>query len=420
MTMVGAPPLTGRRLWVALLAVFLLVVLSVVPWRRGAIFDGGVDTVVIAKAIISFLAFGLALAVRAASAHRGVVGLRSLALLAGITAVSALGAIGAGDPMPSLVLTVRIVIVAATVVVLVAAAPPRTALMTLLAAMGAVAVFSGLTGAIIGGSDRLAGGIPEMAPNVLAGLAGPPLIAVALDLASRGIRWSSGSAFAALLAIVLATGSRTSLAVVLVGILLVLLHVRRLPASVMIVAIASVPAVFALFAFNDTVARSLSRGQSIDELATLSSRTVAWEAALATPFDTWDKWIGIGLAAKLVPVQERWRDEQVLDSSWVSIIAQAGIIGTALLLAWVVATVADSIRRRDLAMLTTPLLAVILIRSFTENGLIESSSTFLLFLAIALTLEPGSRNPAPPRHGSYRLAIAPQAFQHEPAKQYRH
>src|SRR5690606_27210656 len=129
------------------------------------------------------------------------------------------------------------------------------------------------------------------------------------------------------------------------------------------------------------------RGQSYEEPVAVSSRTGAWEVGLATALDQWEKWIGIGLAAKLVPVQERWRDEQVLDSSWVSILAQAGLIGTVLLLAWVVMTSAESIRRRDLAALTTPLLAVILIRSITENGLIESSPTFVLFLTIALVLE---------------------------------
>lgn len=383
----GATRLVSRRLWVALFVVFLLVVLSVVPWRRGAIYSGGVDIVVVAKAVLSFVAFGLAVGVRALGERRPIVGARSLTLLSAITAVSALGAIGAGDPSPSLVLVVRIVIVAATVAVLVAAADARTVLVTLLAAMGAVAAVSGLTGAVMGDATRLAGGVPEMAPNVLAGLAAPPLIGVAVDLARRGIRPAGGVAFLGLLAIVLATGSRTSLAVALLGILLVLLHVRRLPPSVMIAAIATVPAVYALFAFTDGAAQSLSRGQSLDEIATLSSRTVAWEAVLATPVDTWDKWIGVGLAAKLVPVQERWRDEQVLDSSWVSVIAQAGLIGTVLLLAWVVMTVAASLRRRDLAALTTPLLAVILIRSFTENGLIESSATFVLFLAVALVLE---------------------------------
>jgi O-antigen ligase len=90
-------------------------------------------------------------------------------------------------------------------------------------------------------------------------------------------------------------------------------------------------------------------------------------------------------------VQQLYRDVQVLDSSWVSVIAQAGIIGTVLLVIWFVTTSWESFRRSALTPIAVPLMAILLIRSFTENGLIESSPTFMLFLAISLFLEPASR-----------------------------
>lgn len=398
-------PDAARRLWVSLFVVFLLVMASVIPWRRGSIYAGGLDVVVVAKAVIAVIALGLSAIVYSRARPRGVVGVRTLSLLLAIVAVSSLGAAATGDASADLVLSVRILIATATVVLLVSSAPPLVSLTTLLFSMGATALFAAVTGVLLGEPGRLAGGLPEMAPNVLAGIAGPPLVAIAVHLARRGIRLWNSAAFVSMLAIVLATGSRTSLLVVIVGIVIVLMHSRRLPPSTMIAAIASVPVLFALAAFTDAVSQALSRGQSLDELTTLSSRTVAWEAVLATPFGSWDKWIGVGLSAKTVAVQERWRDVQVLDSSWVSIIAQAGIIGTALLIVWVITTFAESLHRRDLAVLTTPLLIILLIRSFTENGLIESSPTFLLFLTISLILEPATRYPASRQAAPYPLSM---------------
>lgn len=401
----GARADSSRRLWISLFVVFLLVVVSVVPWRRGNIYAGGLDFVVVAKAVIAVIALGISALVYSRARPKGIVGVRTLSLLVAIVAVSSLGALAADDASAALVLSVRILIGAATVALLVSSAPPLMSLTTLLAAMGTMAVFAAVTGVLLGEPGRLAGGLPEMAPNVLAGIAGPPLVAVSAHMARRGIRFWNSAAFLSMLVIVLATGSRTSLLVVLVGIVIVLMHSRRLPPSTMIATIASVPVFFALIAFTDTVSQALSRGQSLDELSTLSLRTVAWQAVLSTPFDSWDKWIGVGLAAKTVAVQERWRDVQVLDSSWVSIIAQAGIIGTVLLIIWAIMTFAESLRCRDLAILTTPLLAVLLIRSFTENGLIESSPTFLLFLVISLILEPATRYPATRKPAPYQLAM---------------
>jgi hypothetical protein len=399
---------TPRRLSAAVLLVFVLLVVSVVPWRRGAIYTGGADSVVVAKAVVAIVALGLAAAVYVVSRRRGTVGARGLTLIVAIAAVSTLGALSTTDPGPSLVLVVRLLIATATIVLVVRVAPPLTVISMVLAAMGAVAVFTALSGLLVGITDgRLAGGFPEMAPNVLAGLAGPPALGLTAYIARRGIRPASGLLFVTFVAIVLATGSRTSLLVVVVGIVLVLLHSSRLPASTAIAGIAAVPVLVGLLALNDSVSQALSRGQNAQELLTLSARTVAWEAVLSTPFDTWDKWIGVGLASKTVEVQERWRDVQVLDSSWVSSIAQAGVIGTILLAVWVIWTLADSVRNRELRAITTPLLVLVLIRSFTENGLYESSATFVLFLVLALVLEPTTRFPVAATVPTRYLLAAP-------------
>jgi hypothetical protein len=395
--------------------ILTLVVVSVVPWRTNDIYDGGADSVVIAKALVSISALGLSFLYYLRSPVKGTVGVRTLTLFLGIVVISALGAMAAGEASAALVLTVRILIVAATVTLVVKSSPPLTVLSTLLAALGAVAIVSAVTGAAHGLDDgRLAGGVPQMAPNVLAGLAAPPALGLAAHIVRVGLRpWNVGLLLG-FVVIVFATGSRTALIVVFVGIACAFLAGGRLPASTAIMTIAVIPFAYALVVFTDTVATTFARGQSIEQISTLSSRTVAWQAVLSTPTDSWAKWIGIGLAAQTVEVQQRWRDVQVLDSSWVSVIAQAGVIGTLLLVIWCVMTSVESVRTRGLSALTTPLLIMLLIRSFTENGLIESSPTFLLFLAISLVLEPGTKFPGKTTRGiEYPLAIPLPALRAE-------
>jgi hypothetical protein len=395
-----------RRVWLATFAVLTIVVVSVVPWRTGDIYAGGADPVVVAKALVGFIGFGGSVLLYWWAPVRGSIGIRSLTLLAGIVLIALIGAFAAGDASAAVVLTVRIVLVAATIVMVAKAAPPMVMLTALLAGMSIVAIVAAGTGFQHGLVDgRLAGGTPQMAPNVLAGLAAPPAIGLAADIVRRGLRPWSVALLLGHVFIIFETGSRTALIVVVIGIALAFICGGRLAASTAIVTIAVIPFAYGLVAFTDTVATLLARGQSIEELSTLSSRTVAWQAVLSTPWDSWGKWIGVGIAAKTVDVQQRWRDVQVLDSSWVSVIAQAGVIGTILLAIWMVWTSIESVRSKKFTALTTPLMAMLVIRSFTENGVIESSTTFMLFLAISLVLEPGTRFPGrarPPK--PYALA----------------
>src|SRR5690606_13237130 len=90
-----------------------------------------------------------------------------------------------------------------------------------------------------------------------------------------------------------------------------------------------------------------------------------------------------------------WWDVQPLDSSWVSVLSQAGIIGIALLVIWVLLTLRDAVRSGSMRVLAVPMLVLLLARSIVENGLIESSAIFLVFFLLSVTLEPGYRPPQP-------------------------
>ncbi|GAA1831310.1 O-antigen ligase family protein [Agromyces salentinus] len=396
----------------AFFSVWLLLVVSVVSWRPGVLFTGGVDPVVIAKAAVGLTAvIGAVIVTRTVRRH-GRVGARSLVLLLIVVAVSSVGAIAAGDATSSLVLSARIVLVTATVVVLVASGPPMLALTTLLGALGAVALVAAVTGIPeLLSEGRLGGGIPDMQPNEVAGLAAPAAVALVVDLGRRGLRVGNTVLFAVFAGILFATGSRTTLVVVGIAVVLALVIAWPIPRSTTAGILVLVPIAYVLLTFTDVVEQFAVRGQSAAELASLSSRTIAWTAVLEVPFETWAKWIGVGLAVKTVTVNQRWWDSQVLDSSWVSVLAQAGVIGMALVGLWVVATTLDSLRSdRMLRSLTLPLLVLIVGRSILENGLIESSAIFALFLTISLVLEPGSEYPRPPRETAYGLLREPEPW----------
>ena len=379
----------------ALFVIHGLVILSVVPWRTNDLYSGGLDPVVVSKAIVGVAALVFAFLFHRSRTVRGELGPRTIVLLVGIVLVSVLGALAAGGAGPDIVLAVRLLITAATIVLTVRSAPGVDVIATILAGMGAIAIVAGVTGGVhLAAGERLSGGIPQMQANVLAGLAAGPAIALGSLIFARGIRLWSLVMFFVFVALIFATGSRTALAVVLVGVVVAFLSAGRLPISTVVATIAVFPFAYAVVAFTNTVANLFSRGESISQIATLNSRTVAWEAVLATPFDSWAKWIGVGLAAQTVAVQQKWRDIQVLDSSWVSVIAQAGIIGTLLLIIWMVATGMESLRNTQLTALTTPLFVMLFVRSFTENGLIESSPTFVLFFAVSMILEQRTRFPS--------------------------
>lgn len=82
----------------------------------------------------------------------------------------------------------------------------------------------------------------------------------------------------------------------------------------------------------------------------------------------------------------------MLDSSWASLLAQTGLIGTALiaaLIVWCVASALISSRRR---WLVAPLLTLVIIRSVTESGLVDSATAFILFFTVASLLTHRSRH----------------------------
>ncbi len=77
---------------------------------------------------------------------------------------------------------------------------------------------------------------------------------------------------------------------------------------------------------TDVLSSVLNRGGG-EQVATLSNRTIAWQAAFNLNRDVWQTWFGQGLAQKKISVPGQWWDTQLLDSSWISALVQGGYLG---------------------------------------------------------------------------------------------
>jgi len=191
----------------------------------------------------------------------------------------------------------------------------------------------------------------------------------------------------ALVVVLWLTGSRSSFIAAMVGLALMLTHVRRLN-TVALVGLHLVAAGLTYIVLvTNLFASFLSRGGS-GGLSTLNSRTIAWSAAFEFSDSAWVQWFGAGLSTKEIPVSGQFWNTQVLDSSWISGLVQAGRIGAALLVIWAIwALVVSRQGPTQQRMLLTPLLVYLVIRSTLESGLIDSTVSFTVFFIISLVGE---------------------------------
>lgn len=371
-------------------AAWLLTLASIVSWRRGVYFAGGADPVVVLKAVVGVAALAVAACsfyFRKAKIRSGA---RSIVLLCAFVAVSLLGAIADGNFAASAVLSVRVLLIAATVMFLVSAFPPRVLINSLLAMMsvvGLVAAGSGI--GAFAAEGRIFGVIPPLNPNDISLLCGLPALGLVHELSLGTAKNRFGvPLLAVLMTVVWFTGSRTGLFAFATAAALILLHARRLRIGAAIAVFALVPVTFYVLTSTDLFTKVLQRGDDTGaNLLTLNARTIAWHAVLNTPSDTWQRWVGAGLAVKQVAVAGQYWQDQVLDSSWISALAQAGVVGTALLAVWALGTLFSSAASRPIRSFTTPALVFILIRSFLENGLVDSNVPFVVFLTISFLVE---------------------------------
>ena len=184
--------------------------------------------------------------------------------------------------------------------------------------------------------------------------------------------------------IIVLSDSRTTSAAVFIAIAVVVVRGRRSPAvNLAIVATMMVALVF-LASFTDVLKSFSDRGGD-SPVDTLGSRTIAWEAVLRSAPGPIQLLVGQGLAAKKVGVEGQWWTSQILDSSWISAYVQAGLIGLALAGFLVIYTIVQATRTgRPNADIWIGLLILVTIRSVFESGLLDTSTSFIVLMLLAI------------------------------------
>ncbi|AUZ86816.1 hypothetical protein CVO76_03545 [Arthrobacter agilis] len=374
--------------------IWIVLIVSVTAWRKGVYFEGSFDAVVLAKAALQGAAFAMVLLLkRAAPVAHPVAGGPLLAILA-VLAVSMIGALDAGNTTASAVLVVRTVLLAVTVVLMVSAFPRDEVLMHLVVAVGIVGALLAITGVgTIASGGRLEGTLLPISPNGLIVLCAIPALAAIQRVISG--RATIGAVVAACFFTLacLATQSRTALLGMAIAVVVLIMSIRTIQRYVAVVLAAAVPALFAVAVYTTFFGALLNREGSASNF-TLNSRTIAWQVVLQTPFESLQKWVGAGLSVKTVHVQGQYWNDQVLDSSWISALAQTGLVGTAVLAVLVTVVLIANIRGGRRNALPVALLVFLLIRSFLETGLLDASVTFMVFTTLASAFVPRSEAPS--------------------------
>ena len=382
------------------LVVALLLVAGTVGWRRGQYFSGSLDPVVLGKAGLSLLALALAALVAAAGPRRRL-GTGTSWALAALLLASVLGALTHGTLLAGTMLAARVAVLALTVFLLLRSATVQETVTSLAWACGAVALAAAATGLPSAAAGRLSGGVPPLTPNELALLAGLVVLVLAWRVVLGEAGWRSALVAAVAVTVVWATGSRTGLLMLVAGVAVVLVHVRRPPAGLVVGGLVLAAAATAVAASTPALTGFLQRDGT--GIGTLESRFIAWDAARTWADDGWQLALGGGMSVKVIDVKGQWWTEQPLDSSWVSALVQAGVVGVVVAVGWVLWVVRGALRApRAHRALILGLLVFLVGRSVLESGLFDATPAFLAFLAVSLLAEGGSRRrlaeeAAPPR-----------------------
>lgn len=387
------------------MATWLVLLSTLVRWRLREFYAGGVDPVVAMKGLLGVAALGMAFSAMLRSPIRRPVGTRSAWLVLIYVTAATLGGWAAGDAIPTAVLAVRVMVVAATVYLLLIAYPVAEILRTLFTAMVALAAFGSVTGvgSVLSGG-RLSGGIPPMQSNEIALLITPAMIGLAWRVLHHRAKSYDLPALVALLGVLWLTGSRTTLAAVMVALVVLIVQVKRVSFGSIFVAVAAIPAV-AILIFTTNLVTGFVERDGTGNVGTLNSRTIAWNSAFTMPKDFWQSWFGGGFTMMTVPVSGTYWDTQVLDSSWVSGYVQAGAIGMGIMAAmFAFSLISASRARRAARALWTAQLVNILIDSITKSGLIGWHVLFVTFFVTVVLSEYPVRSSRRLRQSSVEVA----------------
>lgn len=369
-----------------LLLCCLLLVVSSVAWRKGAYYSGGADAVVVVKAALTCAAVLLAWLMPRTRESWARFRATPMVWLAGYLLISVIGASLSGELTPSLVLAVRLSLLALGLLLLVVSHPWQDVLSALSGSMLLLTAFSIVTGlGSLADTGRLYGGLPPLNANEICLLISVPVVLLFWKVVNGAAKRAEYVAIFPLVGIVWLTGSRTGLAALIVVLALILLMAPRVPTPVVVGLALAIPAIIYVTFFTPLVGDFASRGEDTASVTTLNSRTVAWQAAFDYPDTLAETLVGSGLSLKQIPVTAMYRNEQILDSTWVSALLQVGYLGVALLLLFVVSSFIRALQLpRPRRSLVLGLLILVIMVSVLESGMFDTTPAFIVFFTMSL------------------------------------
>jgi hypothetical protein len=368
-----------------LLLACLLLVVSSVAWRKGAYFSGGADIVVLSKAALTFLALGIALLMPRKQGAWGEFRASPVLWLVGYLTISVIGAILNSDGFASIVLAIRLSLLALALLLLIISNPWEDVISGIATAMLLLAAFGALTGlSSLAETGRLYGGIPPLNANEIALLVSLPILVLFWKCVESSARHFEYFALLPLFGVAWLTGARTTLAALVVALMLVVATTHRVPQVVAVGLAAAIPVVLYMTYFTPLVNDFAGRGGT-SNITTLNSRTVAWTAAVRYSDTLIESLFGSGLALKTIPVSAMYRTEQILDSTWMSALIQVGYLGIGLLLILVIGSLIKAFQlpapERSLILATVALVTIV---SVLESGMFDTSPAFIIFFTVSI------------------------------------
>jgi O-antigen ligase len=397
----GAPGV-GRSTALPTTALLVLLLTSF-PWVAGADEASSVESSLINAVKLALVLAAAATAVWAGPARPLPLG---HLLIAGYGLVTAAGALVAAHDVGAAIRSGRLILLVVVVGLLAGHLTQEQLLRAIAGAAGAVAgttllaSAAGLAAPVADG--RLTGFLPPMHPNILASLCMVGLVSMVGLWLQHGLphRWLLVAPV--LVAVLVGTGSRTSLATAGVGIAVVLVAAAlrgRQRATGLVLWLLAAGGLVLVGASSSSlrafVLALLTRGGTATIDPTLTGRTYVWADAAAYHSTIMEKTIGQGLGIKALP---RWVgntfEVQGIDSTWYSAWVAGGAMGVVLVGGALVAWLWAAARRSATAL---ALVVAIAAASPTESVLADISFGLVVLLAVTAAALPGSPSHAAPR-----------------------
>ncbi|KAA9163003.1 O-antigen ligase domain-containing protein [Amycolatopsis acidicola] len=229
---------------------------------------------------------------------------------------------------------------------------------------------------------RLSGAIWPLTPPQIAQYAAVISgLALLLWLGKRADRRSVLFIVIPAVALLMLTHTRTATLGLIIGLLVALLSLGLTSARARkVFAWFALVAGFSAVALGSLLQAWFLRGQSEDNFSTLTGRAKVWDALLSAPRSVGENLFGVGLGDKSY-------DGLPIDNSWLAVFHEQGLVGCALVAAFLLVLVAIAVLRPPSLERACAIFLIVycISASYTEAGL-GDASPYLLHLAVAGSL----------------------------------